>query len=142
MLRDADHWEFLRIRSESFFSRLADPRVRQCVRVAVYHGEFVGYVLSVEGHGEWNVREVGSVDADAARMAEVLRLAATAARRAGLTRFYGWLPREVIVELADWRIEARHRERAVPMVVALDESVDLVALDTPAACYIPYQDQF
>jgi len=143
VLRDSDHWEFLRVRAESFFARLADPRVCQRCRVARLRGEFVGYVLSVEGHGEWNVREVGAVDADPSRMADVLRVAAPAARQAGLSRVYGWLPPELVPELSDWRLETRDRSRAVPMLLALDGSLDVGALmATPSDCYIPYQDQF
>jgi GNAT superfamily N-acetyltransferase len=140
--RDEEHWEFLAVRSASFFSRLRDPRVAQFCRVALHRGEFVGYLLSVEGHGEWNVREVGSVGADPMRMADVMRLGAASARRCGLTRFYGWLPPETLSYLSEWRIEARVRRRAVPMILPLDVTVDPASLGTPQAAYIPYQDQF
>jgi len=142
VVRDDAHWEFLRVRSESFFARLADSRVVQRCRVVRYEGKFIGYVLSVEGHGEWNVREAGAAGGDPQRIADVLRLDAQRARRAGMVRFYGWLPPEVVEELPEWRIETRRRQRAVPMILPLDGTDEAVPFDDPAACYIPYQDQF
>jgi GNAT superfamily N-acetyltransferase len=142
VMRDAEHWDFLRVRAQSFFSRLRDRRIRQLCRVAHHRGEFVGYLVSVEGHGEWNVREVGAVGGDPSRIADVLRLGARCARRSGLERLYGWLPPEVLPHLSDWPIEARKRRRAVPMILPLGGTVDLPGLLAPGAAFIPYQDQF
>ncbi len=142
MVRDEGHWQFLRERSRGYFERLRDRKIVQSFKVATEHGRFAGYLMTVEGHGEWNVREVGAVGGDPRSMAAVLRLGAAEARRSGLRRFYGWLPREVVELLDDWKINSRARHRSVPMILPLDESVDAAVFDGPQAPFIPYHDQF
>jgi hypothetical protein len=142
MVRDEGHWQFLRERSRGYFERLKDRKITQSFRVAMERGRFAGYLMTVEGHGEWNVREVGAVGGDPERMAIILRLGALEARRAGLRRYYGWFPREVADHLQDWRINSRARHRSVPMILPLDENIDGSMLNGPEAPFIPYHDQF
>ncbi len=140
--RDEAHWEFVRTRAFSFFKRLGSAQVRQRWRVAECDGRIVGYLITVEGRGEWNVREVGALGGDFERMADVLRVAAVEAARAGLRRFYSWLPRELLAHLSDWEIRSSSRRGAVPMLASLDGTTEIPALQVPGAAYIPYQDQF
>jgi predicted N-acetyltransferase YhbS len=142
MIRDADHWRFLDVRSTRFFERLGDARLRQSRLIALDRGRFAGYLLTVESKREWNVREVGAPGGDPEAMAAILRLGAADARREGRRRFYGWLPPEVKPHLRDWEIRTRRRRHALPMVLALDAAVDLSGLTTPDAAYLPFQDQF
>ncbi|MEE8411704.1 MAG: hypothetical protein V3S47_04320 [Acidobacteriota bacterium] len=142
ILRDAEHWEFVRTRAFSFFQRLRSAHIRQHWRVAEGNGEIVGYLITVEGRGEWNVREVGALEGSFERMARILRLGAADAVRSGLRRFYAWLPREVLEHLEDWEIRSSSRRGAVPMLLPLDGMVEIPALQVPGAAYIPYQDQF
>jgi len=141
-LRDAEHWEFVRTRAFSFFQRLGSAHVRQRWQVAESNGEIVGYLITVEGRGEWNVREVGALGGGFERMARVLRLGAVDAARSGMRRFYAWLPRELLEHLADWEIRSSSRRGAVPMLLSLDGMLEVPALQVPGAAYIPYQDQF
>lgn len=141
-VRDDEHWRFLRARSAGYFSRFHDKAVRQSCRTALDNGRFVGYLITVEGHGEWNIREVGAVGGDPARMATILRLAAYEARRDGARRFYGWLPPEVVELLENWPLRTRLRAKARPMILSMDGMVDMDRLCTARAAYLPYQDQF
>jgi GNAT superfamily N-acetyltransferase len=141
-LRDAEQWEFLRARTKAFFTRLGDPLVRSRFDVAEDGETFVGYVVSVEGRGEWSVREVGARDGDLPAMAAVLRAAARAAARRGLATFYGWLPPDLVEHLAPLRVRRRPRTRAVPMILPFADRPPLARLRSPQAAYIPFQDQF
>ena len=140
IVRDVEHWEFLWRRSRSFFSRVTDRSVRQRWRVATHAGAFVGYVITVEGRGEWNVREVGAADGSVDAMIEIFRAAAAEAYAAGLRRVYGWLPGELAAGLERWPIRGRVRKRALPMLRPDHPIVDLARLR--GAGYIPFQDQF
>ena len=142
IMRDADHWHFLRVRSHGFFSRLRDPGLAQHCRVALLDGRFAGYLITVEGRGDWNVREIGAVNGEPSHMASIVRLGAHHARRGGLSRFYGWIPREVTSRLEGWKVRHRRRRRAVPMIFDLDGRLDPAALATPGAAFLPFQDQF
>ena len=76
-------------------------------------------------------------------MAAIVRLAALEARRSGLQRCYAWLPPEVMAAgLGRWKLRSGPRHRAVPMILALDPTLDLSELDRPDAAFMPYQDQF
>ncbi len=142
IIRDDEHWRFLHARSASFFERLQDKRLRSRRQVASHEGQFAGYLLTIEGRGEWNVREVGAVGGDVATMAAILRVGAAQARSSGLRSFYGWLPPEVRPFLRDWKIRSGGRRKAVPMILPLDEAQDLSGLASPGAAYLPFQDQF
>ncbi len=140
--RDEGHWEFLLLRTRLFFERLGDARLRPRFRVALAGGRIRGYLVTVEGQGECSLREVGAEGGDAAVMAEVVRLGLAGARSRGLRRAYGWLPPEVTDQLRDWRLNRRPRERAIPMILPLDDRTELSGLDTVESAFIPYQDQF
>jgi len=142
VLRDPSHWEFLELRAASYFRRLGDPDIRQRSSIASFRGEVAGFLIAVEGRGEWNVREVGALGGDAATMATILRLGAYQARLSGMRRFYGWLPRELLAQLGDWKVRSAPRRRAVPMVMALDDSIDVSELYASGEAYVPYLDQF
>jgi len=142
VLRDDLHWEFLEVRSREFFERLDDPGLRQRRQIALDAGRFAGYLVTVEGRGDWNVREVGAPGADPEAMARVLCLGARQARGLGLRTFYGWLPPGLRRHLPEWGIRTRPRRRAVPMIARLDASAVLPDLSTPEKAYLPFQDQF
>jgi N-acetylglutamate synthase-like GNAT family acetyltransferase len=142
ILRDEAHWEFLLARVGRFFDRLGDARLRPHQRVVSYRGEVLGYLFSVEGHGEWSVRELGARDGDPELMARVLAAGAGVARASGLRRFYGWLPQEVTRHVPDWKLRRRARERALPMLLPLAAEIDFARLGAPDAAFLPYQDQF
>jgi len=107
------HW----VESAGYFERLRDSSVRQCCRIALDNGRFAGYLITVEGRGEWNIREVGAAGGEARTMATILRLGAYQARRTGARRFYGWLPPEVVDLLDDWPLKRRLRSKALPMIL-------------------------
>lgn len=142
MLRDGEHWAFLRKRTSSFFDRLGSSDIRPWNRVALYRGRFAGYIIAVRGRGEWNVREVADTHGAVGRMAAIMSAGAAEARREGLNRFYGWLPEELVAELHDWRLHRNRRKRAVPMILPLARPMDPSILGSAAAAYIPFQDQF
>jgi len=142
MVRDAEHWRFLQVRSASFFRRLGEPRLRQRFQVALRDGRFAGYLVTVEGRGEWNIREVGAVDGDPEQMAEILRVGAHGAGKNGLRRFYGWLPPELLPMLRDWKVRTRERSRSVPMLLSLAGGGREPAPELLAQAYLPFQDQF
>jgi len=141
-LRDQRHWEFIRTRAFSFFERLGSAHVRQRWRVAECDGRVVGYLITVEGRGEWSVREVGARGGEFEGMARVLSLGVAAAAHSGLRRFYAWLPRELLDHLEDWEIRSGSRRGAVPMLLPLTGVIEIPALQVPGAAYVPYQDQF
>lgn len=142
ILRDLEHWEFLWIRSRSFFSRVKDPSIKHNWHAVYREGEFIGYLITVEGRGEWNVREVGSIDGDPATMARIVVHAASMAYRSGLRRFYTWLPGEILDRLTEWTIRSRPRKRAVPMLQGCESTIDTLELERQDKAYIPFQDQF
>ena len=142
VLRDDAHWRFLATRSSSFFTRLKDPDVN-VLHLRVLREELcVGYVASVEGRGEWNVREVGAIDGDPVLMAQVLRAAAADARARGLKRLRGWLPPELYPLLADRGLVQQRRARAIPMIRVLNGPPAAVRGGDAERCFIPFQDQF
>jgi predicted N-acetyltransferase YhbS len=142
LIRDAEHWEFLLARTAGFFRRLRDRMIGTRISVAKQNGKFAGYLITVEGRGEWNLREVGAVDGDPDTMATILEIGARKARGEGLRRFYGWLPPELPSRLRNWDIRSQPRSRALPMLLPLSGSVRPELLQDPETAYIPYQDQF
>jgi hypothetical protein len=142
VVRDAEHWRFLWARSLRFFERLSDASLRYRRQVALSGDRFAGYLVTVEGRGEWYVREVGAADGDPEVMVTILRLGADQAQRAGARVVYGWFPPELHERLRDWGLRGRPRRRAIPMILGLEGSVDLRGLDAPGAAYLSFQDQF
>jgi hypothetical protein len=142
ILRDLEHWEFLWIRSRSFFSRVKDPSVKHHWHVVHRDGEFLGYLITVEGRAEWSVREVGSIDGDPATMARIVAHAGSMAYREGLRRFYTWLPGEILDRMEHWTIRSRPRRRAVPMLQGCESRIDPLVLEREGKAHIPFQDQF
>lgn len=142
VIRDADHWEFLWARTSSFFSRLDEPELRPRFLAGFRHGSFAGYLVTVDGRGEWSVREVEAREGDPDGMAELFRAGAREARADGLGRFCGWLPPELPPRLEGWKIESQPRRRALPMVLFLDSTLDDAAVADPSRGFLPFQDQF
>jgi hypothetical protein len=142
MLRDREHWEFLLVRAEGYFNRLDGSDLARRYRVAVSHGRFAGYLVSLEGEGALTVREVGAPGADPGALSAILRLGGREALRCGLTKVHGWLPRDAAEWVPEWRLAHRPRRNAIPMLLPLAGPADLSALDAPRASFIPYLDQF
>jgi hypothetical protein len=142
VLRDRAQWEFLWLRSHSFFNRVHGVGVRHEWLVAYRGGEFVGYAIVVEGRGEWNLREVGSVRGDVGTMVDILRRAAHDAYRRGCRRVYGWFPDEIAAALGEWGLRGRSRRRAIPMLRADPTIPGLESCFVSSATHIPFQDQF
>ncbi len=142
VLRDREHWEFLLARAAGYFKRLDGSDLSRRYRVAEHHGRFAGYLVALEGDAGWSVREVGALGADPESLSAILRLGAGEARRAGLRKVHGWLPRDAAGWVPEWRLAFRSRQNAIPMLRSLAAPVDLGPLDAPGAAFIPYLDQF
>lgn len=142
IVRDDEHWEFLHARTQSFFSRVSRKDVGHHCRVASHDGRFAGYLTSVEGRHEWNVREIAALDGEPATMAAIFRAGAAHAAGSGLRTFHGWLPPEMAGLLGEMKLDCRSRTKALPMIRPLALNVSLGSLRTPAEAYLPYQDQF
>jgi len=142
IVRDPAHWQFLWARTQSYFSRAANPSVRHDWTLAYRGATFVGYVISIVAAGEWSVREVGSVDGDVEIMVELLLRGGALAYRSGARRVYGWLPDELRGGLAPWRLRNVARRRAVPMIRFQDPAVERMLATGAGEAYIPFQDQF
>ncbi|ANM29564.1 hypothetical protein ABI59_08190 [Acidobacteria bacterium Mor1] len=140
--RSAEHWQFLFVRTAGFFRRLGDRRLRHRATVVLEDGRFVGYLIAVEGHGEWSVREVGAVGGDPGKIEGVLRHGAAIARAEGLRKFYGWIEDPVIERMGGWTLRRTTRRRAQPMILGLDEKLDVEPLLAGGRVFFPYQDQF
>lgn len=142
ILRDRAHWEYLRLRSERFFERAGVRDVRHGIRVGWFRGRRAGYVIAVEGRGEWNVREVGARDGDPRGMGDVLQAAGAEAMSRGIRTIHGWIPQEVVAHAPSWSGRHRARTQAVPMIAPLDPDIDTIALRQPGAVTLSFLDQF
>ncbi len=142
VLRDRDHWEFLVARAEGYFRRLDGSDLARRYRVAERSGRFAGYLVALEGESGWAVREVGALDGDPSALSAILRLGAADARRVGLRKVHGWLPREAAAWVPEWRLAHRPRRNAIPMLHPLAGPGELSSLDAPGAAFVPYLDQF
>jgi GNAT superfamily N-acetyltransferase len=140
ILRDAEHWKFLHVRAEGYFRRLGDRALRERRQVALRDGRVAGYLIAAEGSSEWDVREIGAAGGDPETLADVLRLGAGAARAIGLDAFHGWLPPELKPYLDPRQAATQARQRAVPMILPLQDAAPLAP--SASATYMPYQDQF
>lgn len=140
--RDRGLWEFLRTRSRGFFDRYSGGDVRHRCSVALDAGRFRGYVIAVEGRGEWSVREVGAVDGTADTEADILNAAARDPVRRGARRVHGWLPEPVTARLPEWNWVHAPRRRAMPMLAALDPAIDLSGARERGSAMLSFLDQF
>ena len=141
--RDPEHWSFLRLRAGAYFRRLNDPTIRVRHDVALCDGRFAGYLSTVEGRGEWNIREIVAADGDPQAMARILDLGAARGRADGARRFYGWLPPELISKLhAGWNLRQGRRQRARPMCLRLSDDPTVPSPSKLPPLFVPYQDQF
>jgi GNAT superfamily N-acetyltransferase len=142
VVRDRAHWEFLLARAAGYFKRLDGSDLSRRYRIALFHGRFAGYLVSLEGEAGWAVREVGAPGADPAALSAILRRGAVEARRAGLRKVHGWLPREAAEWVPEWRLAHRPRRLAIPMLHPLAGPPDWTELEAPGAAFLPYLDQF
>ena len=140
--RDREQWEFLLTRAASFFRRLDGTGIERRFVVATDGGRPVGYVVAVEGGGEWNLREAAAYDASDETLTRILRAAGAAARDAGSTSIWGWMPRSWGEMIPEWRLKAQPRIRAIPMMRPLGGAVLPDGLDAVDRTLIPYLDQF
>lgn len=142
VVRDREHWEFLFARAASFFRRLDGSGIERRFLIATERDNPVGYVVGVEGGGEWNLREAAAYDGSDVTLARILRAAGTEAREAGSTSIWGWLPRAWGEMIPEWRLRAQPRLRAIPMMRPLGGSVLPDRLDAVETTLLPYLDQF
>jgi predicted N-acetyltransferase YhbS len=142
VLRDLAHWRFLLERARSYFARFDGSDLSRRYRVALRDGRFAGYVVAVEGEGEWELREAGSVGGDPDTLAALLRVAAADARGRGLRTVFGWIPRSQAALVPEWRLRHVARMRALPMLRPLDGSSLRPDLLDAEAAFLPYLDQF
>lgn len=143
-LRDAEQWEYLLARAAAFYRRFDGSDLARRYRVAFKDGRFAGYLVAVEGAGQWVVREVGAVNGSLDAMAEILQAGASEARLMGMRQLYGWFPPSFTAALAaSWRLQVTPRRHAIPMVLRLDDArADLAVLRTAEGAFLPFLDQF
>jgi len=142
VIRDREHWEFLYERAATFFRRLDGSGLSRRFVVAVEDGTPVGYVVAVQGGGEWNLREAAAYDGTDATLARILRAGGAHAREAGSTSIWGWLPRAWAELVPEWKLKAQPRLRAIPMMRPLGGASLPARLATVDHALLPYLDQF
>jgi hypothetical protein len=142
VVRDRDHWEFLLLRAAAFFNRLDGSGLEQRFMIAMESSRPVGYLVAVLGLQEWNLREAAAFDGDPATLARIAAAGAAAARLAGASTVWGWIPRSMWPLVSAWRLRSQPRLRAVPMIASLDGRALPVKLDTMEESFLPYLDQF
>jgi GNAT superfamily N-acetyltransferase len=141
-LRDSLHWQFLLERARTYFNRFDRSGLERRYRVAMRAGRFAGYVVSVEGGSDWDLREVGAVGDDPEALVCILRAAAADARAAGMRRVFGWIPRAFAALVPEWKLRHERRQRAIPMLRPTDGPVDLAQVSSLEDAFVPYLDQF
>jgi hypothetical protein len=141
-LRDQDQWAYLLVRAASFYRRYDGSDLAQRYRLALRDGRFCGYLVAVEGVGQWVVREAGAVDGDLDLMADILRAGGIEARAAGLQQVYGWLAPGLAERLREWRLRTEPRKQAIPMVIPLDGALGWEAFAAGQDTFLPFLDQF
>jgi predicted N-acetyltransferase YhbS len=140
--RDRDQWIYLLVRAASFYRRYDGSDLATRYRVALRGGKFAGYLVAVEGVGQWVVREVGAPGADLDAMADILRAGAVQARPAGMPQVYGWLAPGLGERLPEWRLRNEPRKQAIPMIAPLTDGVTAETFGTGDAAFLPFLDQF
>jgi len=142
VLRDRSHWTFLLDRAAAFFRRLDGTGLGRRFMIAEDGGRATGYLVGVEGPGEWNLREAGSFDGDPEVLSRILGAGAAQARAAGATDVWGWLPRSWWSLVPSWRLRPQPRPRAIPMIRMTDGEDPPSALDSVEGAFLPYLEQF
>ena len=142
ILRDRSHWSFLLDRAASFFRRLDGTGLERRFMVAEDGGRGIGYLVGVEGPGEWNLREAAAFDGDPGVLSRILDAGAAQARSAGATEVWGWLPRSWWPLVSSWRLRSQPRKRAIPMIRMPDSHDPPAALDSVEGAFVPYLEQF
>jgi predicted N-acetyltransferase YhbS len=141
-LRDQEQWAYLLVRAASFYRRYDGSDLAQRYRLALRDGRFCGYLVAVEGVGQWVVREAGALDGDLDVMADILRAGGLEARAAGLQQVYGWFAPGLAERLPEWRLRSEVRKQAIPMVAPLDGSVGWRDFGGGDDAFLPFLDQF
>jgi predicted N-acetyltransferase YhbS len=141
-LRDQEQWGYLLVRAASFYRRYDGSDLAHRYRLALRDGRFCGYLVAVEGVGQWVVREAGAVDGDVDLMADILRAGGVEARAAGLQQVYGWLAPGLAPRLPEWRLRTEPRKQAIPMVAALDDALAWPHTGAGDEVFLPFLDQF
>jgi hypothetical protein len=142
LLRDQEQWSYLLVRAASFYRRYDGSDLTHRYRLALRDGRFCGYLVAVEGVGQWVVREAGAVDGDLGLMADILRAGGVEARAAGLQQVYGWLAPELAERLPEWRLRTEARKQAIPMVAPLDTALGWPRSGAGDEAFLPFLDQF
>jgi hypothetical protein len=142
VLRDRDHWEFLLLRAATFFRRLDHSNLERRFMIAMESSRPIGYLVAVLGPGEWNLREAEAFDGDPGTLARLLAAGAADASAAQATTVWGWIPRALWTHVPAWRLRARPRLRAIPMIRTPNGRDLPRGLDSVDGAYIPYLDQF
>ncbi len=140
--RDPSHWEYLHVRSQGFFSRIGGRLYQYRFRVALRDRKFLGYLVSVENHREWDIREVGAKDGSVEGMANILRAVARERGSAGSGLVSGWLPDRLVKATPEWNWRHEPRSLAVPMIASLSNPEDSDDLALRVNSFFPYTDQF
>jgi hypothetical protein len=130
------------VRAASFYRRYDGSDLAHRYRMVLRDGRFCGYLVAVEGVGQWVVREAGAVGGDLDLMADILRAGGVEARTAGLQQVYGWLAPGLAERLPEWRLRSEVRKQAIPMVVPLDGLPGWEAFGTGDDTFLPFLDQF
>jgi hypothetical protein len=139
---DQEQWTYLLVRAASFYRRYDGSDLTQRYRLALSDGEFCGYLVAVEGMGQWVVREAGATDGDPDLMADILRAGGVEARAAGLQQVYGWLPPGLAERLPEWRLRSEPRKQAIPMLALLDDAASWGDFGRSEEAFLPFLDQF
>ena len=139
VVRDRAHWEFLMLRAGTFFRRLDGTDLARRFMIAGDASGPLGFVVSVSGPGEWNLREAAAYDGSEETLARVLAAAAAQAAGAGATTVWGWIPRSLWPLVPEWRLRPQPRQRAIPMIRPPLAAHPERASDEH---FIPYLDQF
>jgi GNAT superfamily N-acetyltransferase len=142
IVRDLEQWEFLLLRAETFFRRLDGSGLDRRFVVAEDGGRPIGYLIGVLGAGEWNLREAAAFDGDPDTLRRVLAAGGGAARAAGASSVWGWIPRAWHALVPEWRLRAQPRPRAIPMIRPAGGRTLPPSLATTDGAFVPYLDQF
>lgn len=140
--RDAETWEYLRVRTHAFFDLLDRPDAAVRCRVARRASRFFGYVVGVEAAGTWDVREVGAADGTLESCAAVLSAAGAESWTRKARTAQGWIGPDVLDRTVGWRAHHAPRRRAVPMVADLSGAGDSSGWTVPGAADLGPLDQF